>query len=135
MCEVVSKLLILDGNSLAYRAFFALPETLTTPDGQPTNSVYGFMNILLRLLRDRKPDFVAVAFDTGVPKSRLALAPEYKGQRDETPAPLASQFPLLRELLETLRVPQIRVPEAEADDILATLAHLAAGDGRTFHRT
>ncbi len=118
----MTKLLVLDGNSLAYRAFFALPETLTTPDGQPTNSVYGFTNMLLRMLREREPDHVVVAFDTGVPQSRLALAPEYKANRDEMPSPLRSQFPLIREVLDVLRIPILTADEAEADDILATLA-------------
>ena len=123
----MAKLLVLDGNSLAYRAFFALPETLTTPDGQPTNSVFGFTNMLVRMLREREPDYVAVAFDTGVPKFRLDVAPEYKQQRDETPSPLRSQFPLIREVLDTLKITALAIDEAEADDIIATLVSESAG--------
>jgi len=125
----MAKLLALDGNSLTYRAFFALPETLTTPDGQPTNAVYGFMNMLIRMLRERQPDFVVVAFDTRTPKFRKDRYPEYKAQREETPAPLRSQMVLLREVLDVLRVPVLTHDEAEADDILATLARTATEEG------
>ncbi|MFN8105164.1 MAG: DNA polymerase I [Acidimicrobiia bacterium] len=125
----MAKLLVLDGNSLTYRAFFALPETLTTPDGQPTNAVYGFTNMLVRMLRERRPDYVAVAFDTRTPAFRKDAYPGYKAQREETPAPLRSQMDLVREVLEVLGVTILTHDDAEADDILATLARKATEGG------
>lgn len=124
------KLLCLDGNSLAYRAFFAIPEeALTTSDGQPTNAVYGFTNMLVRLLRERKPDYVAVAFDAPTPKFRLDLDPGYKAQREGMPSSLASQMGILEEILAALHVPVLRIEGAEADDVLATLARAGKENG------
>ncbi|MCC7077506.1 MAG: DNA polymerase I [Acidimicrobiia bacterium] len=124
------KRLALDGNSLAYRAFFALPEeSLTTSDGQPTNAVYGFTNMLLRMLREREPDYVVVTFDAPTPQFRLDIEPQYKAQREARPPSLSSQMAILSELLEVLRVPILRVEGAEADDVLATLAREAKGAG------
>lgn len=124
------KLLALDGNSLAYRAFFALPEeALTTSDGQPTNAVYGFLNMFLRMLRERGPDYVVVAFDGPTPAFRLEIEPSYKAQREEMPSSLAGQMAILGEVLGALCVPVLRVEGAEADDVLATLAREAREKG------
>jgi DNA polymerase I len=122
-------LLLLDGHSLAYRAFFALPQTLATSTGQVTNAVYGFTSMLLKLLGEVKTERLAVAFDLGRPTIRLAEYAEYKAGRAETPSEFKSQLPLLREVLETLGVPIFEVTEYEADDVLATLARKASEAG------
>ncbi len=116
------KLLVMDGNSLAYRAFFALPETLMTTSGQVTNAVYGFTSMLIKLLADERPDGVAVCFDRGRPAFRHDRFAEYKANRREQPDTLREQFGLIREVLETMRVPIIELEGYEADDLLATLA-------------
>jgi len=124
------KLLLLDGHSLAYRAFFALPETLVTTSGQVTNAVYGFTAMLIKLLGDERPAGVAVCFDRGRPAFRHDRYQEYKANRREQPDSLREQFGLIREVLEKLRVPVIEVEGYEADDLLATMAKRAveAGD-------
>lgn len=115
------KIILIDGNSLVYRAFFALPQTLTTASGQLTNAVYGFTSMLIRLMKDEKPDYVAVAFDKGKPH-RLDMYEKYKAHRPKTPNELRSQFPLVRDVLQALSIPAIEMSGYEADDILATLA-------------
>lgn len=120
------KLVLVDGYSLIFRAFYALP-LLTTKAGQPTNAVYGFVRMLLRLLKDLEPEYLAVALDTGRPTFRHARYPEYKANRAAAPDELKSQFPLVEELLESLRVPQLRVPGFEADDLLGAAARRFAG--------
>ncbi len=120
------RLLLLDGNSLAYRAFYALPDSLMTPEGQPTNAVTGFLNMLLRMLREYSPDYVAVAFDERTPEFRNNMYPAYKAQRKETPESLRSQMGIIRELCQVLRLPVLSSPDVEADDIIATLARQAA---------
>lgn len=127
--EPAEQLLLLDGHSLAYRAFFALPTTLTTSTGQVTNAVYGFTSMLIKLLTARPTDRIAVAFDIGAPTARLADYAEYKAQRAETPAEFSSQMGLLREVLHALKVPVYEVEEHEADDVLATLARRAREEG------
>lgn len=124
------KLILIDGNSLVYRAFFALPTTLTLESGQVTNAVYGFTSMLLRLLIDESPDAVAVAFDSRGPTWRHEHYEHYKAHRDATPDELISQFPLVKQVLGALSIPIFEVPGQEADDILATLAARAhtAGD-------
>jgi DNA polymerase-1 len=124
-------ILLLDGHSLAYRAFFALPADLATKTGQVTNAVYGFTSMLIKLLADQKTDRIAVAFDVGRPTQRLAEYAEYKAGRRETPDDFRSQLPILREVLETLEIPIVEMPEYEADDVLATLARRACESG--FH--
>ncbi|HEX9695804.1 MAG TPA: DNA polymerase I [Actinomycetota bacterium] len=118
-------LLLLDGHSLAYRAFFALPPELATSSGQPTNAVYGFTSMLIKLLADYGTERVGVAFDLGRPTVRLAEYAEYKAGRPETPADFRSQMGLLREVLSSLHIPVFEVPEHEADDVLATLTRSA----------
>ena len=123
------RLLLLDGHSLAYRAFFALPaENFSTTTGQPTNAVYGFTAMLINVLRDEQPTRVAVAFDRGEPTFRHEQYVEYKATRKETPADFRSQLSLIFEVLDALGIRRLSVPGYEADDIIATLATEAAGD-------
>jgi DNA polymerase-1 len=116
------RLLLLDGHSLAYRAFFALPvENFSTTTGQPTNAVYGFTAMLINVLRDETPTHVAVAFDRGEPTFRHEQWVEYKANRRETPADFRSQLSLIFEVLDALGIKRLSVPGYEADDIIATL--------------
>ncbi|MEA2558218.1 MAG: polymerase [Actinomycetota bacterium] len=123
------RLFLLDGHSLAYRAFFALPPTLATSTGQVTNAVYGFTSMLIKLLGDEHPDGIAVAFDMGAPTIRLEMDAEYKAGRSETPADFSSQLGLVTEVLDALKIPVIRMEGHEADDALGTLALRAADAG------
>ncbi len=123
------RLFLLDGHSLAYRAFFALPPTLATSSGTVTNAVYGFTSMLIKLLGDEHPDLIAVAFDTGAPTVRLEMDAEYKAGRRETPADFGPQLTLIEEVLATLKIPMIRVEGHEADDALGTLATRASDEG------
>lgn len=107
---------------MAYRAFYALPDTLATSSGQITNAVYGFTSMLTNLLRDEQPTHLAVAFDAGRVTFRTERFPEYKGTRDATPDAFKGQVPLIKEVLDALRVPFVQLEGIEADDILATLA-------------
>ncbi|HVL33912.1 MAG TPA: DNA polymerase I [Actinomycetota bacterium] len=122
-------LLLLDGHSLAYRAFFALPTSIQTTAGQITNAVYGFTSMLVKLLGEQKTDRVAVAFDVGAPTIRLAEFTEYKANRSETPGEFRGQVELIREILDVLAVPTLGVPDHEADDVIATLARRAVREG------
>ena len=124
------RLLLLDGHSLAYRAFFALPpENFSTTTGQPTNAVYGFTAMLINVLRDEQPTHVAVAFDRGEPTFRHEQYVDYKANRRETPADFRSQLSLIFEVLDALGVARLSVPGYEADDIIATLATEAEASG------
>ena len=115
------KVVLLDGHSLAFRAFFALPDTLVTSSGQITNAVYGFTAMLIKLLADERPDAVVVCFDKGAPQFRLDRYAEYKAGRAETPDTFRQQLPLIREVLGSLRIPMVELEGYEADDLLATL--------------
>jgi DNA polymerase I len=120
--EQRGRLLLLDGHSLAYRAFFALPvENFSTTTGQPTNAVYGFTAMLINVLRDETPTHVAVAFDRGEPTFRHEQWVEYKANRRETPADFRNQLSLIFEVLDALGIQRLSVPGYEADDIIATL--------------
>jgi DNA polymerase-1 len=124
------RLLLLDGHSLAYRAFYALPvENFSTVTGQPTNAVYGFASMLANTLRDEQPTHVAVAFDVSRKTWRFDEYPEYKGTRSKTPDEFRSQVGLIGELLDAMRVRRFAVDGFEADDVIATLATRAAGAG------
>jgi len=123
------RLFLLDGHSLAYRAFFALPPTLATSSGTVTNAVYGFTSMLIKLLAEEKPDLIAVAFDMGAPAVRLAMDPDYKAGRPETPADFRPQLGLIEEVLESLRIPILRMEGHEADDAIGTLALQASAQG------
>ncbi|HSO95076.1 MAG TPA: DNA polymerase I [Acidimicrobiia bacterium] len=116
------KLLLVDGHSLAYRAFYALPTDLATKAGTITNAVYGFTSMLVKVLTDERPDFIVVAFDTGAPTFRDAMDADYKAGRKETPQVFSAQLPLIREVLETLQIPVLTKEGVEADDVIATLA-------------
>lgn len=120
-------LALLDGHSLAYRAFFALPEDLATSTGQLTNAVYGFSTMLVKLLTEYHPDRVAVMFDQGRPTQRLEVLPDYKGHREETPDALRSQLPLIDEVLDALAIPRVSRGDTEADDLIAAYARQAVG--------
>lgn len=122
-------LMLVDGNSLTYRAFHALPQDLATSSGQVTNAVLGFTSMLINLVRDHKPDGVAVAFDRPEPTFRHERIDTYKANRSAAPDILRQQMGIVREMLDVLKLPQIELAGFEADDILATLADQAAADG------
>ncbi len=122
-------LMLLDGNSLTYRAFFALPTDLATASGQVTNAVYGFTSMLVNLIKDHKPDYLVVAFDRPEPTFRHELVEGYKATRSAAPDILRQQMGLVRQLVETMRIPVVEAPGYEADDVLATLATKAAVEG------
>jgi DNA polymerase-1 len=121
--------MLIDGNSLAYRAFFALPTDLATASGQVTNAVFGFTSMLVNLIRDHRPDHVAVAFDRPEPTFRHEALATYKANREEAPDILRQQLGLVRQVVEVLRVPVLELAGYEADDIIATLATAARDRG------
>ncbi|MEE6280849.1 DNA polymerase I [Georgenia sp. MJ170] len=124
------RLLIVDGHSMAYRAFYALPvENFSTTTGQPTNAVFGFTSMLINLLAGETPTHVAVAFDAGRTTFRTEQYPEYKATRDKTPEPFNGQVALITEVLTAMGIPSMTKENYEADDILATLAEQGAADG------
>jgi DNA polymerase-1 len=123
------KVLLLDGHSLAYRAFFALPESLATSSGQVTNAVYGFTAMLIKLLADERPQGVVVCFDKGMPQFRLDRYADYKAGRAPTPELFKQQLPLIREVLKSLRISMVEREGYEADDLLATLTRHAREEG------
>lgn len=118
-------LALIDGHSLAYRAFYALPSDLATASGQVTNAVYGFTSMLIKLLGEERPDALAVAWDTPKATFRSERFADYKAQREAAPDLFRSQLPLIREVAEVLQIPQFEAPGWEADDIIATLARRA----------
>ena len=125
-----AKLLLIDGHSVAYRAFYALPvENFSTTTGQPTNAVFGFTSMLINLLRDEAPTHLAVAFDVSRQTFRSETYPEYKAGRQETPADFRGQVTLIREVLDALRIPTVMVEGYEADDVIATLTVEATAAG------
>jgi DNA polymerase-1 len=124
------RLLLLDGHSLAYRAFFALPvENFSTTTGQPTNAVYGFTSMLINVLRDEQPTHVAVAFDVGRKTFRSEIYAEYKANRSESPTDFRGQVSLIQEVLAALHIPVITAEGYEADDVIATLTVAAVEAG------
>ena len=124
------RLLLLDGHSLAYRAFFALPvENFSTAEGQHTNAVYGFTSMLVNVLRDEQPTHLAVAFDKSRQTFRLEQYADYKAKRNKTPEEFSSQLSLLRQLLDTFRITHLEHAGYEADDIIATLSTQGLADG------
>ncbi|HTJ75673.1 MAG TPA: DNA polymerase I [Acidimicrobiales bacterium] len=125
----MAKLMLLDGNSLAYRAFFALPTDLATASGQVTNAVFGFTSMLINLLKDHTPDQIAVAFDRPEPTFRHALVDDYKAGREAAPDILRQQMGLVRQVVETLKIPIVEKAGFEADDVIATLATEARDRG------
>jgi DNA polymerase-1 len=125
------KVLILDGHSLAFRAFYALPEDLKTTDGTYTNAVYGFTSMLIKLLQEQKPDHIACCFDMGAPLERSAEFSDYKAGRTEAPETFRPQLDLIREVLRVMRIPVFELAGHEADDIISFLACRAADEGTT----
>lgn len=124
------KLLLIDGNSIINRAFYALPP-LTNSSGVHTNAVLGFTTMLLKVLEEEKPSHVMVAFDAGKVTFRHEGYAEYKGGRQKTPPELSEQFPLLKELLQAFSIPQFELAGYEADDIIGTLTRLAEEQGKS----
>jgi DNA polymerase-1 len=123
-------LMVIDGHSLAFRAFYALPvDSFVTRDGQHTNAIHGFISMLINLLANEKPTHVAVAFDISRYSFRTREYPEYKGTRDATPPEFVGQVPLLEEALHAMSIPTLSKEDFEADDILATLAHEGSAQG------
>src|SRR4051794_3479003 len=114
--------MLIDGNSLTYRAFFALPTDMATASGQVTNAVYGFTSMLVYLLNEHHPDNVVVTFDRPEPTFRHERVPTYKEGRTAAPDILRQQMGLVRQVVETLRIPIVDMAGIEADDIIATLA-------------
>ncbi len=123
------RLALLDGHSLAFRAFYALPPDLATPDGRPTNAVFGFTSMVIKLLGDEHPEAMAVAWDTPEPTFRDAAYAAYKATRKAAPDLFRQQLPLMDEVADCLRIAQFRFPGYEADDVIATMARRAAAAG------
>ena len=123
-------LMVIDGHSMAYRAFFALPaENFQTQTGQHTNAVYGFLNMLLAMIREQKPTHIAVAWDMDTPTFRSEQYPEYKAGRDKTPDEFHGQIDLTKQVMDALNIPNIELDGYEADDIVATMATRAEDAG------
>src|SRR5688572_16405172 len=125
----MTKLLLLDGNSLTYRAFFALPQDMATASGQLTNAVFGFTSMFIYVMMELRPDQVLVAFDRPEPTFRHEADPTYKAQREAAPDPLRQQMGLVRQVLDALGVPVCELAGFEADDLIATAAEQAAARG------
>src|SRR5574344_465659 len=115
------KLVLIDGNSLINRAFYALP-LLTNSDGEYSNAVYGFCNILIKLIETEQPKYMAVAFDMGYPTFRHEMYADYKAGRKKMPEELASQLPILKSVLSAMNIKFIEKKGIEADDIVGTLS-------------
>ena len=128
MTELIPRLFLVDGSSYIFRAFFAIP-ALTNSAGLPTNAIFGFTNILLKFLKQYKPEYVAVALDAGRVTFRNEMFAGYKGNRPEAPALLIPQFPYFRKVLDALNLPLLELPGYEADDIIATLCERLSGQG------
>ena len=122
-------LALLDGHSLAYRAFYALPPDLATRSGQVTNAVYGFTSMLIRLLADHSPEGLVVTWDVGRSTFRTEVYPDYKAQRASAPDNFRCQLPLIREVLDAMDITQVEQPGYEADDVIASLVRQAERDG------
>lgn len=120
---------VIDGNSLMHRAFHAVPPTMNAPDGRPTNAIFGFLNMFLKMIDAFNPDGVVVAFDKGKPRVRMEMLPQYKAQRPPMDPDLYAQFPMIKELLTALNVPILQSEGWEGDDILGTMARLGEEAG------
>lgn len=120
---------VIDGNSLMHRAFHAVPPTMNAPDGRPTNAIFGFLNMFLKMIDAFNPDGVVVAFDKGKPRVRMEMLPQYKAQRPPMDPDLHAQFPMIKELLAALNVPILQSESWEGDDILGTMARLGEEAG------
>ena len=120
---------VIDGNSLMHRAFHAVPPTMNAPDGRPTNAIFGFLNMFLKMIDAFNPDGVVVAFDKGKPRVRMEMLSQYKAQRPPMDPDLHAQFPMIKELLTALNVPILQSEGWEGDDILGTMARLGEEAG------
>ena len=120
---------VIDGNSLMHRAFHAVPPTMNAPDGRPTNAIFGFLNMFLKMIDAFNPDGVVVAFDKGKPRVRMEMLPQYKAHRPPMDPDLHAQFPMIKELLTALNVPILQSEGWEGDDILGTMARLGEEAG------
>src|SRR5687768_8712733 len=118
----MKKLVLIDSHALIHRAFHALPPTLSSPQGVPTNAVYGFTSVLLKMLKDFKPDYIAAAFDLPGTTFRHDEYQEYKSTRIKAPDELYAQIPLVQQIVKAFGIPIFEYPGYEADDIIGTLA-------------
>ena len=125
----MKKLLLIDGFSLLFRAFYGMPLSMTSPDGVHTNAVYGFLTILNKVLEEEKPDYLAVAFDRPEPTFRHEMYAAYKGNRSEAPEEFKEQVPVLKDLLAVMNIPVLSASGFEADDIMGTLAKKSSENG------
>ena len=123
------KLVLIDGHSILFRAFYGMPLGMTAPDGTHTNAVYGFLAILHKVIEEEKPDYLAVAFDLAAPTFRHKLYPAYKGTRQKAPEEFHEQVPVMKKLLTDMEIPVLTAEGWEADDILGTLARDAEMKG------
>lgn len=128
------RLLLLDGHAIAYRAFFAI-RSLSTKSGLATNAVYGFIRMTDQLFQQWRPSHMCAVFDGGLPDERMALLPSYKAQREEMPAELDAQFPLIHEYLAAAGIADVQIEREEADDIIATQAVFAKQSGEVLLAT
>ena len=128
MTDPSPRLFLIDGSSYIFRAFFAIPP-LSNAAGLPTNAIFGFTNILLKLLKQHRPEYVVVALDAGRETFRNEMFADYKSNRPEAPAELIPQFPYFRKVLDALNLPLLELPGYEADDIIATLCGRMSGQG------
>ena len=126
--RMTKKLFLIDGHAHCYKAFYAIPH-LSSPDGRPTNAVYGFTGMLLKVLKEQKPDYIAAVFDTPAPTFRHEQFAEYKAQRKPMPDDLRPQIDLIKEVVEAANVTMLAVPGYEADDVIGTLAKRASAEG------
>ena len=124
---MAGKLVLIDGHSILNRAFYGVPD-LTNGEGLHTNAVYGFLNIMFKILDEEKPDYLTVAFDVKHKTFRHEMFAEYKGTRKPMPAELHEQVPVLKELLKAMNIQIMELPGFEADDLLGTIAKRADGD-------
>lgn len=121
-------LYLIDGNSYFYRAYHAI-RGLTNSKGLPTNAIYGFTNMILKIIKEKKPDAIAIAFDSPLPTKRHKIYEEYKSQRPETPSDLIVQIPHIKEIIKAFNITVFEMPGYEADDIICTIAKRAAAQG------
>ena len=118
----MKRFVLIDGSNMLFRAYYAIPAHLSTSSGQPTNAVFGFVTMLNKLLERKKPDYAAVIFDPAGGSFRNRESSDYKANRAQMPGDLASQLPLIDQVVEAFRIPVLRVTDFEADDVIATLA-------------
>ncbi|PIP50798.1 DNA polymerase I, partial [Candidatus Berkelbacteria bacterium CG23_combo_of_CG06-09_8_20_14_all_41_73] len=117
----MKKLVIIDGNAIIHRAYHALPKTMTTRKGEPTNAVYGFITTLIKVLEDLKPDYIAASFDLAGPTFRHQTFKEYKATRIKADQELYDQIPRVKEIVEVMNIPIYEKQGYEADDCIGTI--------------